>query len=92
LLLANGIGAIVGPILATTVMLGVGASGLFYAAAAPRAALARYAALRIHRYARVEQDRYESLTQTTPAVLELDPRAPARESRPFQETEPDRRP
>jgi MFS family permease len=75
LLLANGVGAIAGPIFATTLMLGLGAPGLFYGAAVPCLALAGYAAFRISRHAPVEQDRYKAIAQTTPAVLELDPRA-----------------
>ena len=75
LLLANGIGAIAGPILATGVMLAVGAPGLFVAAAVPCVALAGHAGFRMLTYARVAQDPYETMAQTTPAVLELDPRA-----------------
>jgi MFS family permease len=75
LLLIYGLGAVAGPILATTLMVGVGAPGLFYAGAGPCLALAGYAAFRMYRHAPVEQDRYESVAQTTPAVLEIDPRA-----------------
>ena len=75
LLLAYGLGAIAGPILATTVMVGLGAPGLFYGAAVPCMVLAGYAAFRIYKHAPVEQDRYAPVAQTTPAVLELDPRA-----------------
>lgn len=75
LLLANGAGAIAGPMLATVLMLGLGAPGLFYGAAVPCALLGGYAAFRILRHAPVEQDRFEAVAQTTPAVLGLDPRA-----------------
>jgi MFS family permease len=75
LLLAYGTGASIGPVLATTVMTGVGAAGLFYTAAIPCGALAGYAAFRIRRHAPVDQSRFETVAQTTPAVLELDPRA-----------------
>jgi len=74
LLLAYGLGAIAGPILATTVMVGLGAPGLFYGAAVPCMVLAGYAAFRIYKHVPVEQDRYQPVAQTTPAVLELDPR------------------
>jgi MFS family permease len=76
LLLASGIGAVTGPMLASTVMLAAGAPGLFYTTAVAAAALAGYAAFRIARYAPVEQERYVTVAQTTPVVLELDPRAP----------------
>ncbi len=75
LLLAYGVGASAGPVLATTVMMGFGAAGLFYTAAVPCAALSGYAVFRIRRYAAVGQSRFETVAQTTPAVLELDPRA-----------------
>lgn len=75
LLLANGLGAIAGPIVATATMLRMGPSGLFYTSAAPCIALAVYATLRVFRHARVDQARYEYIAQTTPVVLELDPRA-----------------
>lgn len=75
LLLLYGFGAIAGPILATTAMAVFGTAALFFGAAVPCVVLAGYAVWRIARYARVEQDRFEAVAQTTPAVLELDPRA-----------------
>lgn len=75
LLLTYGFGAIAGPILATMGMQAFGAPALFQGAAIPCALLAGYAVLRIAKYEPVEQDSYEPVAQTTPAVLELDPRA-----------------
>jgi MFS family permease len=75
LLLAYGTGAATGPVLATTVMTGLGAAGLFYTSAVPCTVLAGYAVFRMRHYAAVDQSRFEGVAQTTPAVLELDPRA-----------------
>jgi MFS family permease len=85
LLLAYGVGASAGPILATTAMTVVGAAGLFYIAAVPCVGLAGYAMFRIYAYAPVEQVRFEPIAQTTPVVLELDPRARG----PFEGRTPD---
>jgi MFS family permease len=74
MLLTYGSGAALGPILATTVMAVVGPEGLFYVAATPLAGLSVYAMYRVVAYARVEQTRFESAAETTPAALELDPR------------------
>lgn len=75
LLLIYGFGAIAGPIVATAAMTAFGAPALFHSAAVPCVALAGYAGWRIAKYDRVEQDRFEPVAQTTPAVLEMDPRS-----------------
>lgn len=75
LLLANGIGAVVGPIAASIVMVAVGPAGLFYSAALPCVVLAGYAAYRARMHDRVEQVHFTAVAQTTPVVAELDPRA-----------------
>jgi MFS family permease len=76
LLLANGVGATAAPLLAALSMRSFGPEGLFHVTAAATLLLAVYAAFRMRRYAPALQDRFAAVAQTTPVVLELDPRAP----------------
>lgn len=75
LLLANGLGAIAGPIVAASLMGPLGPSGLFHTAAVPCAGLAAYAAYRVWVREPSHQEPFTAVAQTTPAVSELDPRA-----------------
>ena len=80
LLLANGVGAILGPLLGATTMRVLGPAGLFHFVAAVSLSLAAYAAYRIRFFAPVpveEQEAFVPLGQTTPAATTLDPRAPS---------------
>lgn len=75
LLLANGVGAVVGPIVASVMMVAIGPAGLFHTAALPCAALAGYAVYRASTYDKGAQEQFTAVAQTTPVVAELDPRA-----------------
>lgn len=83
LLMWFGIGAILGPIAASTIMSTVGAWGLFLWIAVVSAVLAAFAAYRMtRRVARPKEEQGSFVavpTTTSPVVAELDPRAPADE-------------
>jgi hypothetical protein len=77
LLLLNGIGAALGPIIAGAVMQLVGSSALMLFLAITLTLLFLFAVYR-HRVGEIipleEQDTFRSITRTSPEVVELDPR------------------
>ena len=83
LLLTWAIGASIGPVLGAFAMDALGVGGLFLYTAAVHAGFAGFTIYRISRRAAVpfaERDRYVAggrPSRTTPAAVELDPRAPA---------------
>lgn len=77
LLLAFGIGALLGPLLGSLFMAALGPEGLFLFIAIASAALAVFAVHRARRRAPVpkeEQEKFVAVPQTTPVVHQLDPR------------------
>lgn len=79
LLLAYGIGASIGPTASSLVMAAFGPGGLFGFIAVMLFILAAFTLYRIRRRAPkplAEQGEFVTMTQTTPAAAELDPRAP----------------
>jgi MFS family permease len=83
LLLTWAIGATIGPVLGAFAMDGLGLGGLFLYTAAAHAGFAAFTVYRISRRAAVppaEREPYVAAgrpSRTTPACIELDPRAPA---------------
>jgi MFS family permease len=83
LLLANALGAVVGPPLASLVMQRLGAPGLFVFTGAVSLALAIAVFSRVVRFGPTpveEQEPFVAVPRTTPAALELDPRGPIGEA------------
>jgi len=79
LLLAFGVGALLGPFLASLFMVAIGPQGLFLHIAIASAALAAFAVHRTRRRAPVpteEQENFVAVPETTPVVHQLDPRVP----------------
>ncbi|MFM9844687.1 MAG: MFS transporter [Dongiaceae bacterium] len=79
LLLAYGIGASLGPIVSSQVMEAMGPRGLFAFIMAALLLIAAFTAYRMTRRTAkplAEQGEFIKVTQTTPVVAELDPRAP----------------
>jgi MFS family permease len=82
LLLAFGLGALLGPLLGSLFMAAIGPQGLFLHITIASAALAGFAVHRIRRRAPVpkeEQEKFVAVPETTPVVHRLDPRVPAGE-------------
>ena len=80
LLLVFGIGAAIGPLIASTVMAFAGPGGLFLFTTAVHAALVVFAFARIRvRAAPAEEERsdFVAVPRTSPAFYELDPRSEA---------------
>lgn len=86
LLLAYGLGALLGPLLGSLLMVAIGPQGLFLYVAIASAALAAFALHRMRRRASMpkeEREAFVAIPETTPAVHRLDPRVPDRdEARP----------
>jgi MFS family permease len=79
LLLANGIGSAVGPLLASAAMQQVGPAGLFGFTAAVHLAMAAFTLYRMRRRAAVptaEKPHFVAVPRTAPTVFELDERGP----------------
>lgn len=78
LFLSNGLGATAGPLIAAAAMRGFGPQGLFGFAAVVCAALGAYCVSCSLSHPPAEAvDRFVAVAQTTPVVMELDPRAGA---------------
>jgi MFS family permease len=86
LLLAFGVGALLGPLLGSLFMVAIGPQGLFLHIAIAAAALAGFALYRTRQRApmpKEERDAFVAVPETTPVVHQLDPRVPgAEEARP----------
>jgi MFS family permease len=79
LLLAFGLGALLGPLLASLLMTAIGPEGLFLHITIASAALAGFAVHRTRRRAPVpkaEQEQFVAVPETTSVVHQLDPRVP----------------
>ncbi len=79
LLLVFAIGAVVGPLVVTPLMNIFGVGSMFYYTAAVHASLLLFGLYRLPKRAAVapeEKEHYIDVPRTTPAVFELDPRAP----------------
>src|SRR5690606_25948500 len=82
LLLAFGVGALLGPVLGSLFMTALGPQGLFVHIALASAALAGFGIYRMRRRAPVpkeEQDSFVAVPETTTVVHQLDPRVPREE-------------
>ncbi|HLT02118.1 MAG TPA: MFS transporter [Geminicoccaceae bacterium] len=82
LLLAFGVGALLGPVLGSLFMTALGPQGLFVHIAFASAALAGFGIYRMRRRATVpkeEQDSFVAVPETTTVVHQLDPRVPREE-------------
>lgn len=82
LLLAFGVGALLGPLLGSLLMVAIGPQALFLHIAIASAALAVFALHRARRRAPVpkeEQEKFVAVPDTTPVVHQLDPRVPGHE-------------
>jgi MFS family permease len=82
LLLAYSLGATVGPVASSAAMTATGASGLFVFTGIVAAASVGFGVWRMRQRDSVPADRknsFAALPRTTPAISELDPRAPADE-------------
>lgn len=77
LLLANGLGSVLAPTLASLVMARLGPSGLFLYTAVIHAAMVVFVLHRMRRRAMLpgEQEPFVPLQETSPAVVTLDPRS-----------------
>jgi MFS family permease len=86
LLLAYGVGALLGPFLGSLLMVAIGPQGLFLYVAIASAALAVFALHRMRRrppMPKEQQETFVAVPETTPVVHQLDPRVPgAQEARP----------
>lgn len=83
LLIAHSVGATIGPLAASAFMTAIGAMGLFVFCGVAAAACALFAAWRIRKRDAVPEDEkvpFTPLPRTSPAVTELDPRAPEYEN------------
>lgn len=79
LLLMYGVGAVIGPVVASRIMALIGPAGLFAHVALVGAALSAFSLYRMTRRAArplAEQGAFVSVPQTTPELVGLDPRSP----------------
>jgi MFS family permease len=85
LLLVFSVGAVIGPILASTLMAGVGNGALFLHSAIAHALIAAVTVVRTRQRPRLPAERREDFVvvpKTTPAVFDLDPRSEGPEDAP----------
>jgi MFS family permease len=82
LLLAFGVGALLGPLLGSVLMVAIGPQGLFLHIAIASAALAAFALHRMRRRAstpKEEREAFVAVPETTPVVHRMDPRVGGQE-------------